>query len=120
MSFTRAREYQIAPDSARVDSSPRTCGASESKGDRLCGEFVFVQQPAEPVATAEAIELRQLVFGYAASHSFSESFQHSAPYVMAAFVISVLSLFLPGTAVGEEELLADDGSEASTDWREAA
>jgi hypothetical protein len=37
---------------------------------------------------------------------------------MAAFAVSgVLSLFLPGTAVGEEELVAGDGSEISTDWR---
>jgi hypothetical protein len=28
---------------------------------RLCGEFVFVEQPAEPLATAEAIELQQVI-----------------------------------------------------------
>jgi hypothetical protein len=31
-----------------------------SRSDRLRGEFVFVQQPAEPVATVEAIELQRL------------------------------------------------------------
>jgi hypothetical protein len=30
------------------------------RGERLRGAFVFVQQPAEPVATAEVIELQRL------------------------------------------------------------
>src|SRR6266511_2047003 len=58
--FTRARGYQIAPNLARVDR-PR-CARAERRSrvaTRLRREFVFVQQPAEPVAPAEAIELQQ-------------------------------------------------------------
>jgi hypothetical protein len=58
---SRAREYQIGPNLARVDwSAARVAERRSRRGDRLRGELVFVQQPAEPVAPAEAIELRRL------------------------------------------------------------
>ena len=51
-------------------------------------------------------------------NSLLDAFQHAIPYVAAAFVVScVLTLILPRTAVDEEELLAGDGSEVSTDGR---
>jgi hypothetical protein len=59
------------------------------------------------------------VFGYLDGHTFLASFQHSAPYVMAALVASgLLALILPGTAVDEEALVAGDDSDISIEWRD--
>ena len=57
--LTRAREYQAVPNLARWIGLPRAERRSP-RGDRLRGEFVFVQQPDEPIATADTIELRRL------------------------------------------------------------
>src|SRR6266511_3060953 len=59
--FTRAREYQTASSLARwMGSPPRRVSASDSRSGRLRSDSVLAQQAAEPVATAEEIELRQL------------------------------------------------------------
>jgi EmrB/QacA subfamily drug resistance transporter len=51
-------------------------------------------------------------------NSFLDAFRHATPYVAAAFLITgALSLILPKTAVDEEELIAGNGSEISTDER---
>ncbi len=58
-SFTRAQIPDCA-EFASLDWSAARMPNAVSRSDRLRGEFVFVQQPAEPVATAEAIELQRL------------------------------------------------------------
>lgn len=46
-----------------------------------------------------------LFFAHVESHSFTAAFKHSAPVVIALFVAAgVLSLVLPHTAVGEDEV----------------
>jgi len=59
---SRAREYQVAPNLARVHRlAARVPSVGFRGGDRLRGEVVFVQQPADPVASVEAIELQQVI-----------------------------------------------------------
>jgi EmrB/QacA subfamily drug resistance transporter len=79
------------------------------------GLFTTAQQLGGAIGVAA---VGTVFFGYLDGHTFLASFQHSAPYVMAAFVASgLLALILPRTAVDEEELVADDDSDISIEWR---
>jgi predicted MFS family arabinose efflux permease len=80
------------------------------------GLFTTAQQLGGAIGVAA---VGTVFFGYLDGRTFLASFQHSAPYVMAAFVASgLLALILPGTAVDEEALVADDDSDISIEWRD--
>jgi len=64
------------------------------------GLFTTVQQLGGAIGVAV---IGTVFFGYLSGHSFLAAFTHSAPYAVAAFLISgVLSLALPRTAVADE------------------
>jgi predicted MFS family arabinose efflux permease len=80
------------------------------------GLFTTAQQLGGAIGVAV---VGTVFFGYLDGHTFLASFQHSAPYVMAAFVASgLLAVILPRTAVDEEALVAGDDSDISIEWRD--
>jgi hypothetical protein len=88
---------------------------ASSAAEEPSGLFTTAQQLGGAIGVAA---VGTVFFSYLDGHTFLASFQHSAPYVMAAFVASgLLALILPRIAVGEEELVADDASDISIEWR---
>ena len=86
------------------------------RGRRRLRLFTTAQQLGGAIGVAA---VGTVFFGYLDGHTFLASFQHSAPYVMAAFVASgLLAVILPRTAVDEEALVAGDDSDISIEWRD--